>query len=928
MANFFIDTDASFGVLTETWMNEKNVLRIKNDLKMGHGLEIISRERKGRKGGGVAIVWNDAKIKLKHHSMFTGEFEIIVASAGLMSAKTKMYIFGVYYPPSISVENVSKMNGLILEEIEKIKTRECNPIVIIAGDTNLKDLSQLTDNFPDIVRLNVPPTRLDNCLDVCFANVNEKSINILPPLASKDGIESDHKTVEIMIEFPKRSHAYEKVRKRKMTKAGEDKFCRLINDHDWSQISTMGGADEKSTYLHNKIEEIKDSCFPFVTSKRRDDDDPWITDHLRKLSNKKKKEFGRNGKSARWFELTELSETRTEAAKKAYYDRELEKMYSGKKGLAYTALNRLKCAEKPKSWTLSELDKDKPLPLMLEEVADFFAKVSNENNPVDWTKVRKTYDRATYVITPEMIAKRILETKRPSSMVPGDVPPRLIPRVVKTLSKPLCEIYNLLPTKYEWPQLWKMEYQTMIPKKSNPESLGDVRNLSCTNFFSKVLETFVIDSLRSEVELSELQYGGLKGTGADHFLCEVWNNVLETLEDPGSVVGLMSVDFSKTFNRIDHTACLNKLSDKSASNQTLGMIHAFLKGRKMKIRSGNEFSTVRPVQGGSPQGTKLGNLLFCLTIDDLPHGEEEEGDENRTVLGENAIPEEYRPQFQADDSGALDESFQPNPFGFRAKKNVINDTMEEAMLSREEYEKTNTWQIGYVDDINVGEELKISNAKLTVSTRKQEGLIRAKGCENMYSTIKKNGKKVGLRINPSKTQLLCFTCNSSSNIACEANIEGKLVRSDNELKILGFLFGRSPSVGYHVNYMIKKFNRSIWSVRHLKRARLEKSCIVRAYASMMRPILEFASNTYGPMLSKTQVSRVEACQRRVLRIIFGFDYSYTDLLSMSGLDSLESRREEAFKKFSIKAAKSIRFSRKWLPRYDSNLNVRGPKKYI
>ena len=38
---------------------------------------------------------------------------------------------------------------------------------------------------------------------------------------------------------------------------------------------------------------------------------------------------------------------------------------------------------------------------------------------------------------------------------------------------------------------------------------NDCRNLACTNFFSKILEGFVLESLQAEVKLEEQQYGGI-----------------------------------------------------------------------------------------------------------------------------------------------------------------------------------------------------------------------------------------------------------------------------------------------------------------------------------------------------------------------------------------------------------------------------------
>ena len=158
-----------------------------------------------------------------------------------------------------------------------------------------------------------------------------------------------------------------------------------------------------------------------------------------------------------------------------------------------------------------------------------------------------------------------------------------------------------------WPKRWKSEYQTIIPKKELPGSENDCRNLACTIFFSKVMESFVLDSIRSEISLSNKQYGGIKGCGVNNLLVDMRNHILTGLDEEESAVTLMAVDFSKAFNRMSHQHCLAALARKGCPTETIKMVYSFLQGRVMY---GYEMSRPRGVNGGSPQGTKLGNLLF------------------------------------------------------------------------------------------------------------------------------------------------------------------------------------------------------------------------------------------------------------------------------------------------------------------------------
>ena len=119
-----------------------------------------------------------------------------------------------------------------------------------------------------------------------------------------------------------------------------------------------------------------------------------------------------------------------------------------------------------------------------------------------------------------------------------------------------------------------MENVSIIPKNKAPSDKSQLRNLSCTPLFSKLLETFILDDLKEETSLSDDQYGGIKGVGANHFLIGTWQSILETLEDRRAAATVLSIDFEKAFNRMSHTACVEALQKMGCSNGTLGLVYA------------------------------------------------------------------------------------------------------------------------------------------------------------------------------------------------------------------------------------------------------------------------------------------------------------------------------------------------------------------
>ena len=90
---------------------------------------------------------------------------------------------------------------------------------------------------------------------------------------------------------------------------------------------------------------------------------------------------------------------------------------------------------------------------------------------------------------------------------------------------------------------------------------------------------------------------------------------------------------------------------------------------------------------------------------------------------------------------------------------------------------------------------------------------------------------------------------------------------------------------------------------------------------------EYACCVYGPMMTATDVSEMERLQKRILKIIYGYNTSYRTALTLSGLDSLESRRADLFRKFAIKTAANPRFG-SWFPAHkEYGYQIRKKKRY-
>ena len=103
----------------------------------------------------------------------------------------------------------------------------------------------------------------------------------------------------------------------------------------------------------------------------------------------------------------------------------------------------------------------------MEIMADFFNGISAEFNNLEQSDLPTTCDRSIRYISPSMIVNRVRKMKWPRSMVPGDIPPKIMLRVIESLSDPLADIFNAT-SHSDWPRLWK---ENGVPDSYTQEEL-------------------------------------------------------------------------------------------------------------------------------------------------------------------------------------------------------------------------------------------------------------------------------------------------------------------------------------------------------------------------------------------------------------------------------------------------------------------------
>ena len=109
----------------------------------------------------------------------------------------------------------------------------------------------------------------------------------------------------------------------------------------------------------------------------------------------------------------------------------------------------------------------------------------------------------------------------------------------------------------------------------------------------------------------------LPGRSTTQALIFFMHAILEALDTCGSYIRILFSDFSKGFDLVDHNVLLSELNNLDVDPHLVRWIAAFLTNRSQRVRIGNSLSPPVELNGGTPLGTKLAPLLFCILVNGM-----------------------------------------------------------------------------------------------------------------------------------------------------------------------------------------------------------------------------------------------------------------------------------------------------------------------
>ena len=621
--------------------------------------------------------------------------------------------------------------------------------------------------------------------------------------------------------------------------------------------------------------------FPIKLLRVCPEDQPWISRHLKTIDRKRKREFDKHKNSPKWKKLDKEFNEKAEDEKKNYYTNIVRDLKESNTGKWYSKVKRMsgQTTDAVSDAMIEELmgldDAEQA-----ESIADHYASISNMYKPVqtlDFEEFLKNVPTAPNV-GPYRVLKAIKKMKKNVSTVKGDLPMKIISEFADTFSLPLYHIINASLQQGKYPNIWKVETVTPVPKVFPPEKIKHLRKIAGLFNFSKIMDNILSEFLVEDMSATrdKSQYGNEKGLSVQHYLIKMLHQILVSLDTNNQsesfAVILNMIDWSQAFDRMDHKLGVQSFIDNGVRPSLIPTLISFFQDRSMVVKWKGCFSSSRKLPGGGPQGGSLGIIEYTSQSND-----------NTDFLDEK---EKFK---FIDDLSVLE---------------IINLILQGIS--------------SYNPKQQVPSDIAIGNKFIPSEHLQSQSYLDA---ISQWTNSKK------MKLNCDKSKYMIFNFSKNYQVNTRLYLENTLLDQVTETMLLGVII--KDDLTWHSNthnIVVKGYQRML-ILKKLYSFNVPTEDMIHIYCMYIRSILEQSCVVWGSSLTCGQEFDIERVQKVALRIILDDNYiSYQHALDLTGLPKLKERRAQLSLKFAKKSAKNEK-TMDMFPLKKNGPNTRKPELY-
>ena len=223
------------------------------------------------------------------------------------------------------------------------------------------------------------------------------------------------------------------------------------------------------------------------------------------LDRQKRREFYRHKKSDKWKKINEEYTQKLKNSKNSYYKSMVEDLKTSKPALWYSKIKRMGANTNKDDEMfveeLSNLENDQ----QANKIVDFYASTRNLFEPInpsdfqDFMDFDPNEDLSALLIEPRKIMQIVKKMNKKSACVSGDLPMKIVTEFAPELSVPLTHIFNSIFETKIYPELWKTETLTPIPKVFPANVIKDLRPFSGLMIFAKIFDRILAEQMTEDM---------------------------------------------------------------------------------------------------------------------------------------------------------------------------------------------------------------------------------------------------------------------------------------------------------------------------------------------------------------------------------------------------------------------------------------------
>ncbi len=257
---------------------------------------------------------------------------------------------------------------------------------------------------------------------------------------------------------------------------------------------------------------------------------------------------------------------------------------------------------------------------LAEELNFFFARFEMEQ-PDTATHHPAAHINFTLTVEEDEVRHTLRAINPRKAAGPDGIAGRVLKDCADQLAGVFTRIFNQSLSQSTVPPCLKSSIIVPLPKKPHINSLNDYRPVALTPVVMKCLEKLVRSHITSffPPTFDPYQFAYRTNRSTEDAVATALQTALSHLEQEGSCVRLLFMDYSSAFNTILPHILVDNLGDLGLPYSTCTWIKSILSGRSQRVRVGPHTSMAHSLSTGSPQGCVLSPLLYTLyTYDCTP----------------------------------------------------------------------------------------------------------------------------------------------------------------------------------------------------------------------------------------------------------------------------------------------------------------------